>query len=63
MAKKIKVVVCVEGGVVCGAYSNNKAVELEVWDWDDREESADENNMELLSDEFKKLTKGFEVIL
>jgi hypothetical protein len=57
-----KVVVCVEGGVVCGAYSTDKSINIEVWDWDDRVES-EEGTTAILSDKFEKITEGMDVIL
>jgi hypothetical protein len=52
-----KVVVCVEGGVVQGAFSTDKSIDLEVWDWDDKAES-EEDTSEILSDKFEKLTES-----
>jgi hypothetical protein len=57
-----RVVVCVEGGVVCGAYSTDKSIDLEVWDWDDKAES-EEGTAAILSDKFEKLTEGMDSIL
>jgi hypothetical protein len=62
MDEPAKIIVCVEGGVVTGALSTDKNINLEVWDWDDRIESEEET-AGILSDKFDKLTEGMQEIL
>jgi|GEM_PF-4673120 len=63
----VKVVVCVEGGGVTGIYSDDKNIEVIVWDWDDkRDEPYTENEAGESTDpitvEFDNLTKDMEII-